>query len=283
MVKRKSGAVLEKLIQLDLLLKSDPNMNRSSLAGALGVSVRSVNRYLGALRSALCVPVARVLRGKGGAASAPIQVGPTDSQGVRSLHAKTLTQPEDYLRPLLGHVHDGLLQRRKLLLRAPELRVDAFVFHPFFLSRVAGEVRLFGLMAGPGQLAEIPVGALAEARCLPEPFEDALAAEPKIRHGRGWIASGTRHEVCLRFPSACRWVMEMTICTGQTIEVSEECFLVHFSTDDLGEVQRFIGALGPLVAIEKPGVLRSRLRKYLTEAYSNYSPLPQDLDRAPSS
>jgi hypothetical protein len=138
-------------------------------------------------------------------------------------------------------------------------------------------------MEGLAQLAEIPVVALAEARCLPETFEDALAAEPKIRHGRGWVSSGTRHEVCLRFPSACRWVVGMTICTEQAVEVSGENILVHFTTDDLGEVQRFVAALGTSVTIEKPGVLRSRLRSYLTEACPPYSPLPQDFDRAPSS
>ena len=283
MVKRRSGTILERLIQLDLLLKSDRNMSRSDLARELGVSERSVLRYLAAMKSALCLPVARALRGCGGTSSAHIQGGAAGSPGVHSKHAKTLARPEDFLRSLLEHVHEGLLHHRKLLLRAPELRVDAFVFHPFFLSRVAGEVRLFGLMAGPGQLADIPVGALAEARCLPESFEDALAAEPQIRHGRGWIPSGTRHAVCLRFPSACRWVMDMTICTGQTIVVSEENIQIHFSTDDLGEVQRFVGALGPSVTVEKPGVLRSRLRTYLTQACSAYSPLPQDLDRAPSS
>ncbi len=235
------------------------------------------------MRSALGLPVARSLRGHGDSPAAPIPVGPADPPGARSKRTESFARPEDVLRPLLDHVHEGLLQHRKLLLRAPDLRVDAFVFHPFFLSRVAGEVRLFGLMAGLAQLADIPVAALAEARCLPEPFEDAMAAEPKIRHGSGWISSGTRHEVCLRFPSACRWVMGMTICTEQTVEVSEENILVRFTTDDLGEVQRFVGALGPSVTVEKPGVLRSRLRSYLTDACPPYSPLPQDFDRAPSS
>jgi hypothetical protein len=187
------------------------------------------------------------------------------------------------LRPLLEQVHAGLLQHRKLLLRAPELRVDAFVFHPYFLSRVAGEVRLFGLMARPRHLADIPVGTLADARCLSEPFEDTLAAEPKIRHGRGWIPSGTRHTVCLRFPSACRWAMAMTVCSEQSIELSEKGILIHFSTDDLGEVQRFVNALGTSVTVEQPGVLRSRLRRYLTDTCPVYNPLPQDMERAPSS
>jgi hypothetical protein len=184
---------------------------------------------------------------------------------------------------MLDQIHDGLLQHRKLLLRSPALRVDAFVFHPFFLSRVGGEMRLFGRMAGTGRLADFPVGALSEAECLAEPFDDALAAEPKIRHGSGWISSGMRHSVCLRFPSSCRWVMDMTICTEQSVEVSEDGILVQFSTDDVREVQRFAWALGTSVTVEKPGVLRSLLRSYLTDACPPYNPLPQDLDRVPSS
>lgn len=183
----------------------------------------------------------------------------------------------------MERVHEGLCKHRKLLLRAPGLHADAFVFHPYFLSRVAGEVRLFGFLPGLGQLSDFPVSALAEARCLPEPFEDDLATEPKIRYGRGWIPSGTRYTVCLRFQSACRWAMGLKICTGQSAEVLKEHILIRFSTDDLGEVQRFARALGTSVTVEEPGVLRSQLRSYLTGAGPVYSPLPHDFDRAPSS
>jgi hypothetical protein len=183
----------------------------------------------------------------------------------------------------MEQVHEGLCTRRKLLLRAPDLRLDAFVFHPYFLSRVAGEVRLFGFLAGPGQLSDFPVSTLAEARCLPDTFEDDLATEPKIRHGRGWIPSGTRYTVCLRFASPCGWAMGLKICAGQSVNVSEEHILIRFNTDDLGEVQRFAWALGTAVSVEEPGVLRSQLRRHLTGAGPVYSPLPHELDRAPSS
>lgn len=186
-------------------------------------------------------------------------------------------------RPLMEEVHEGLSARRKLLLRAPGLRVDAFVFHPYFLSHLEGHLRLFGYLAGRGQLADFPVGMLTEARCLPETFEDELATEPKIRHGRGWIPSGTRHSVCLRFRASAGWQTRLRICAGQSIEASHEHILVRFSTDDLGEVRRFASALGSSVTVEEPGVLRSRLRRYLDGACPIYSPQPQDLKRAPSS
>ena len=75
----------------------------------------------------------------------------------------------------------------------------------------------------------------------------------------------------------------MKICSGQSVKVSEEHILIRFSTDDLGEVQRFAWALRTSVTVEEPGVLRSQLRRHLTEAGPVYSPLPHDFDRAPSS
>ena len=181
-------------------------------------------------------------------------------------------------RPPMEEVHEGLSARRKLLLRAAGLGVDAFVFHPYFLSHMAGDLRLFGYLAGRGQLADFPVSTLTEARCLPETFEDELAMEPKIRHGRGWISSGTRYAACLRFRAYAGWAAKLKICAGQSVEVLKEHILVRFSTDDLGEVQRFASALGNSVTVEEPGVLRSRLRRYMDGACLGYSPLPQDFN-----
>lgn len=186
-------------------------------------------------------------------------------------------------QPLMEEVHEGLSARRKLLLRAPGLRVDSFVFHPYFLSQMDGDLRLFGYLASRGQLADFPVRMITEARCLPETFEDELATEPKIRHGRGWIPSGTRYPVCLRFRASAGWQPALRICAGQSVQASHEHILVRFSTDDLGEVRRFASALGSSVTVEEPGVLRSRLRTYLDGACQIYSPHPQDFKRAPSS
>ena len=186
-------------------------------------------------------------------------------------------------RPLLDEVYEGLASRRKLFLRAPALCADAFVLHPYFLSHMAGGLRLFGYLSGREQLADFPVSMLTEARCLPDTFEDALATEPRVRHGQGWIPSGTRHRVCLRFRASAGWAKGLKICAGQSIEVFQEHILVRFSTDDLGAIQRFTRALGSSVTVEEPGVLRSLLRSYLDGISASYNPLPQDFKRVPSS
>lgn len=186
-------------------------------------------------------------------------------------------------RPIMDEVYEGLASRRKLFLRAPAFLPDAFVLHPYFLSHLGGEVRLCGYLSGQEQLADLPVRLLTEARCLPDRFEDALATEPKVRQGQGWIPSGTRHRVCLRFRASAGWVRRLKICAGQSVEAVRDHLLIRFSTDDLGEVQRFAKALGNSVTVEEPGVLRSLLRSYLDGARLSYSPLPQDFKRAPSS
>ncbi len=186
-------------------------------------------------------------------------------------------------RPLMDAVYEGLASRRKLFLRAPAFLPDAFVLHPYFLSHLAGEMRLCGYLSEQEQLADFPVSLLTEARCLPDRFEDALATEPKVRHGQGWIRSGSRHRVCLRFKASSGWARGLKICAGQSVEAVRDHLLIRFSTDDLGEVQRFAKALGNSVTVEEPGVLRSLLRSYLDGACLRYSPLPQDFKRAPSS
>jgi len=267
---------------IDRILRTRRAVTLGELAEELGVSQRSVCRYLAHMRRDLHLPVAHSpqhhyhyasdMAGKppgGEETNTPARPSPVASGTMAAAVS------------VLERVHEALYTRRKLVVTGPGIGSPAYIAHPYFLSRVAGELYLFGGRPCQRALVNIPLAQILMAEVLDETFDDDLAEGRKLRHGQGWLPSGSRHAVSLRFPTWAAWASQLKICLRQRLEGSGHYITIRFLADDLEEVRRFVLALGETVTVLEPAVLRSQLRAYLDSPQEGYSPLPQERDSAP--
>lgn len=275
------GAQL-KIGTIDRILRTRRSVTLAELAEELGVSQRSVCRFLAHMRRDLHLPVTRSPQHHYHYASDIASNQPSEPEPMATAHPSpwAFGTMAASVR-VLERVHEALYTRRKLVAAGPNIESPAYVLHPYFLSRVAGELYLFGGRPCQKALVNIPLGQILMAEVLNETFDDELAEGRKLRQSQGWIPGGSRHAVSLRFPTWAMWASQLKICLRQRLEGSGHHITIRFLADDMDEVRRFVLALGETVTVLEPAVLRSQLRAYLDAHQEGYSPLPQERDSTP--
>lgn len=273
-----------KIASIDQILRARRGVTLAALATELGVTERSVCRYLALMKTELHLPVAHsperhyhyvgpsplFVFHQAGQPAPPRPHPPAERAVLPSL-------------PIIEQIHGALYSHSKIVLTSPALEVSPVLAHPYFLSRLAGELVLFGSLPHQKALLNLPLHQISEVQVLGERFDDDLAEGPKVRHGEGWLPAGTAHQVCLRFPSWAFWSASLRVCARQAVTGQGRSVLIRFATNDVEALRRFVLALEGIVLVEEPALLRSQLGPHLKAGGATYLPLPQDRDTPPLS
>ncbi len=273
-----------KIAAIDRLLRARRGVTLAALATELGVTERSVCRYLAQMKSELHLPVAH---------SPERHYHYVDPSPLFVFHQAGQPAP---LRPhppaeravppsfsVIEQIHGALYSRSKIVLTGPSLEASPVLAHPYFLSRLAGELVLFGSLPHQRALLNLPLHQISAVQVLGERFDDELAEGPKVRRGEGWLPAGTACQVCLRFPSWAFWAASLRVCARQTVTGQGRSILIRFATNDVEALRRLVLALEGVVFVEEPAHLRSQLGPHLKAGGATYLPLPQDRDTPPLS
>ena len=249
---------------MDQLIRSGEVLALGELAKELGVTERTLYRDLAHMKNRLGLPIARH-PALGYRYTRPVP--PLDSReavaGPNSAGKGPQAGRPTRLRRLLETLHQALYEHRTVWIAfvdRPE--ADAgFLLNPLFLSRIRGEVALFGVRPSDGALLNVPTRRLECVRPTLETFEEPIPSGAKVRESDGWVAAGSRHQVRLRFPAAQEWARDLLVTESQSVEETPEELVLSFRTDDLAGAKLLVCLLGRSVQVEGPPALLALLNR----------------------
>ncbi len=246
---------------IDAVLRSEGKHTLESISGRLGVTVRTTCRDLAFMKQKMGLPVAHDPQ-RGYYYALP--VAPID-QPSRTMSSPLKTGPAsgglpmDVVRRNLEVIHEALYEGRRLILTqgSGDEVTEEFGVRPFFLSRLKGDLYLFAARIESDVLVNLPISTIRRAEAGthlegPSPF-----GADKVRAAGGWVRSGIRYRVSLRFKRQPDWVRDLQICEDQRVESTPRGLFVRFDTDDLENVRALVRLLGRWVKVEEPSALRS--------------------------
>lgn len=254
MASSRSQAVLERVTRIDQLLRSGRAETLSILSKTLGVTERTVCRDLDFMKKDLGLPVSHSLQ-KGYFYASPVP--PLERWEVQLVAGMSADGPiEDRIDPIrriLEVLHEALYSRRKIELQTTEPDRDgaSFPFLPYFISRIAGELFLFGYRPDTAALLNLRLRVISGVEPLEETFSMCPAGEAKIRENQGWIAPGDAYSVRLRFAPGASWARDLMFTESQVVVDEGGATLIQVRTSDLEGVHRIAAFLGECVSLEE--------------------------------
>jgi len=242
------------------LLRGGGRVTLARLAGELGVTERTVCRDLQLMKEEFGLPVAHT-SGRGYHYTRPVPLLATREVVFGPAPGLSPTARTGRFRRMLETIHEALYGGNKIWIESRE-RPDSpapFVLCPLFLSKVLGDLLLFGYRPSDGILMNLLVRLLDDVRPTPQTFESALAEGPKVRDSEGWAGKGTKHEVRLLFSPEASWAEDLCFAERQVLDRPPSGLSVRFRTDDLAKVRSLILFFGEMVSVEAPPALLSLL------------------------
>lgn len=249
-------ATRKRVSVIDAILRSEGRHTLDSLSKTLGVTVRTVCRDLAFMKQKMGLPVAHD-QTQGYFYALPVApVNLASNLAARPFAAGPATRvlSLEAVRHNLEIVHDALYKNRTLfvrLLRNDGIKID-YPIRPYFLSRMRGDLYLFAGRTDSHALLNVPVSTILRVEQGPEMDEPSPFGAEKVRSSGGWVRSGTRHTVRLRFKKHEDWASQLQICEDQKVEMSNRGLVFQFGTDDFDDVRRLVRLLGHCVRLEDP-------------------------------
>ncbi len=246
---------------IDAMLRSEGRHTLEAIAGRLGVTVRTTCRDLAFMKQKMGLPIAHDQR-KGYYYAFPVApVGQTSGALSPPLKAARAPGgvPMDAVRRNLQVIHEALYEGRRLILsreHGDEAKEECIV-RPFFLSRLKGDLYLFAACLDSDALVNLPISSISRGEAGARTEGSSPFGPDRVRPAGGWVRSGSRYRVSLRFKRQADWVRELQICEDQKMESTARGLVVRFETDDLEGVRTLVRLLGHWVRVEEPAVLRS--------------------------
>jgi predicted DNA-binding transcriptional regulator YafY len=253
-------ATRKRVAVIDVLLRAEGRHTLDSISKKLGVTVRTVCRDLAFMKQRMGLPIAHDQdRGYYYALPvAPVDFAADVTCRPYALSPASKTFSMEAVRRNLEIVHHALYEGRTLTvsLLGPRDTMVARNIRPYFFSRLRGDLYLFASRTDSDALMNIPVSTISRAEPGPEMQEPSPFGDERVRSSGGWIRSGTRHHVTIRFKKTEDWVADLQMCEEQKVERSGRGFVFHFKADDLEEVRTVVRLLGTRVMVEEPRRLR---------------------------
>jgi len=246
----RSSRIDDRVALIDRLLRGQERVTLARLTRELGVTERTVCRDLEFMKERLGLPVQHsAARGYHYARPVPLLVAREAVAGPIS-RSKPPTR-DGRLRRLLETIHEALYAQHEIWIETMEGPgpLKPFVLQPFFLSRVLGDLLLFGCRPEDGRLFNLSLRLLEDVRPTGNRFEASLAEGPKVRESEGWGGKGEASEVELFFPPEAHWASSLFFAQNQTGEQTTDGHTVRFRTGDLERVRDLACVLGDRVRV----------------------------------
>ena len=256
----RSNRSSERVALIHRLLRGGGRVTLAHLADELGVTERTVCRDLLSMKEKLGLPVAHT-SDRGYHYTRPVPLLATREAVFGPAPGLNPTARAGRLRRILETIHEALYGGNKIWIESYE-RPDSpapFILCPLFLSKVLGDLLLFGYRSSDEILLNLSVRLLDEVRLTPQTFESALGEGPKVRESEGWAGKGARHEIRLRFSLEASWAEDLVFAERQILDRLPSGLSIRFRTDDLGKVRKLVLFLGEKVSAEAPPALLSLL------------------------
>ncbi len=254
-------ATRRRVAVIDTMLRSEGKHTLDAIARRLNVTVRTICRDLAYMKQKMGLPIAHDPK-KGYYYAFPVApVGQLSGAPAHPLRAASASAgvSMDVIRTNLEAIHDALYQGRRLILtlgRGEEPK-EEFGVRPFFLSRLRGDLYLFAARLDSDALINLPIPAISRVEAGPDLEGPSPFGPDKVRPAGGWIRSGIRYRVKLRFKRQAEWARDLQICEDQKLESTPHGLVLRFETDDLDGVRTLVRLLGHWVKVEEPAALRS--------------------------
>lgn len=259
-----SKCLRDRLDRMDQLFRSGEALTLARLAAELGVTERTLYRDLAHMKNKLGRPIERhpVNGYRYTRPVPPLEAGEAVSGPEGSSNAHAAPKPSR-LRLFLEIIHRALYEGRSLWVTCAG-RAEAggeFCLDPLYLSRIQGEVVLFGVRPSDEALLNLPVRCLEGVRAAESTFGERMPGGARVRVSEGWLPSGVAHEIRLLFPAGVEWARALLVTGDQAEEDGPRGHQIRFRTGDLERAARFILELGPSVRVEGPPALLALLAR----------------------